>query len=141
MVGVAAGGIVAVGRGPAAPAAVALPRGDLPLRIVVATALVLAITELAPALGPRLSGILATFPVYAAVLAVFAHRTGAGAAAAAQVLGGLLFGLFAFAAFFVVLGTLLERAGVALAFAAATAVALAVQAASFALMRARRASL
>ena len=106
-----------------------LPRWDLPARMIIATVLVLAITESAPVVGARVSGVLATFPVYAAILTVFAHRDVDGASAV-QVLRGLLWGLFGFASFFVVLGALLERAGIALAFVAATAVALAVQAAS-----------
>ncbi len=86
----------------------------------------------AEALGPRLSGVLATFPVYAAILTIFAHRAGAGAAV--QVLRGLLLGLFAFAGFFVVLGALIEPLGVAAGFALATAAALAIQGASLALV-------
>ena len=107
------------------------PRWDLPARMIIATALVLAITELAPVLGPRWSGMLATFPVYAAILTVFAHRV--SVTSAVEVLRGLLLGLFAFAAFFVVLGMLIERAGVVAAFAAAIVSALAIQAVSFAL--------
>ena len=77
----------------------------------------------ATVLGPRLSGTLGAFPAYAAILTVFAHR--AGAASAIQVLRGLLLGLFAFAGFFVVLALLIERAGLALAFAAAIVATLA----------------
>jgi len=102
------------------------PAWDIPARMVVTTALVLAITGFAHVLGARLSGLLAAFPVYAGILTVFAHRLH-GAAAAVQVLRGLLLGLFAFVAFFVVLGAALEPLGVALAFTAATATALAVQ--------------
>jgi hypothetical protein len=104
------------------------PRWDLPARMVIATALVLTITGLAALLGPRLSGVLASFPVYAAILTVFAHRAGPGPAV--QVLRGLLMGLFAFAGFFVVLGVLIERVGMAIAFAAAITCALAIQAMS-----------
>jgi hypothetical protein len=121
----------------AAPAAPA-PRWDLPARMIVTTAIVLLLTAAAPALGPRLSGMLATFPVYAAVLAVFAHRV--GAAPAVQVLRGLLFGLFAFAGFFLALALLIERIGVGPAFAAAAAVGLAIQAGSLAFVRAGRRS-
>jgi hypothetical protein len=103
-------------------------RWDLPARMVIATVLVLAITESAVVIGPRWSGVLATFPVYAAILTVFAHR--AGAAPAVQVLRGLLWGLFAFAGFFVILGALIEAAGVGPAFIAAIAGALALQALS-----------
>jgi hypothetical protein len=109
------------------------PRWDIPARMLVTTALVFGLTELAPLLGPRLSGVLATFPVYAAILTVFAHR--AGPAPAVQVLRGLLVGLLSFAGFFVVLGGLLERLGVAGGFVVATAAALSIQAASFALVR------
>jgi hypothetical protein len=100
--------------------------------MIITTVLVLAITGAAEALGPRLSGVLATFPVYAAILTVFAHR--AGAAAAVQVLRGLLLGLFAFAGFFVVLGILIEPLGVAAGFALATVAALVIQGGSLALV-------
>jgi hypothetical protein len=93
--------------------------------MVIATVLVFAITESAAALGPRWSGTLAAFPLYAALLTVFAHR--AGRAPAIQVLRGLLWGLFGFAGFFVTLAALIERAGVATAFAAACATILVVQ--------------
>jgi hypothetical protein len=107
-------------------AAVPPPRGDLPARMVLATAVVLVITALAPRLGGRLSGLLATYPLFAAILAGFAHRL-QGAAAAVSVLRGLLFGLFAFVAFCFVLGVGLIPLGIAGAFIAATAAALAVQ--------------
>jgi len=105
------------------------PRWDIPARMVIATALVFAITGAAPTLGPRVSGVLASFPVYAAILTVFAHRSGADPAL--RVLKGLLLGLFAFAGFFVVLGASLERLGVAAAFGAAIFAALSIQAASY----------
>jgi hypothetical protein len=109
------------------------PRWDIPARMLITTALVVGLTELAPLLGPRLSGVLATFPLYAAILTVFAHR--AGPAPAVQVLRGLLVGLLSFAGFFVALGGLIERLGIAGGFVAATAAALSIQAASFALVR------
>lgn len=110
------------------------PRWDIPARIVVATALVLGLTELAPLFGARLSGLLATYPLFAAVLAAFAHRL-SGAAAAERVLRGLLIGLFGFAAFFVLLAFSIERIGIALSFAAATAAAVAIQGGSLCLLR------
>lgn len=102
--------------------------------MVVTTALVVLLTGLAPALGPRLAGLLATFPLYAANLAVFAHRQ-EGPEPATRVLRGLLLGLVAFAGFFSVLGALIERVGVPLAFAAAIAVALVLQAGSLRFLR------
>jgi hypothetical protein len=62
----------------------------------------------------------------AASLAGFAHHL-QGPSPAAGVLRGLLVGLFAFAAFFLLLAALIERGGIALAFAAAIAVALLLQ--------------
>jgi hypothetical protein len=108
------------------------PRWDLPARMVITTALVVALTAAAPVLGAKASGLLATFPLYAAILTVFAHATGPGPAV--QVLRGLLLGLFSFAAFFVALGALLERVGLAAAFTGATVVALVVQAGSLGLL-------
>jgi hypothetical protein len=56
----------------------AFPRWDIPARMVVATAFVLVLTSAAPALGARLAGLLAPFPLYATVLTV--SRTGCRAA-------------------------------------------------------------
>src|SRR5438067_7414101 len=44
------------------------PAWDLPARMAIATALVLLLTEIAPLLGARLSGMLATYPLFGAVL-------------------------------------------------------------------------
>lgn len=118
----------AVARG---PARVSPPWWDIPARMLVATAFVLVLTAAAPALGSRLSGLLSPFPVYAAVLTVFAHRLH-GIGAGIAVMRGLLLGLFSFAAFFAVLAFGLESQGVALAFAIAIVLGLAVQAASLA---------
>ena len=121
-----------------APPPVRPPRGDLPARMVVATVIVLVLTALAPRLGARLSGLLATYPLFAAILAAFAQRL-QGAAAAVGVLRGLLFGLFSFAAFCFVLGVGLVPLGIAGAFAAAIALALLVQGLSLGLLtRGRR---
>lgn len=119
-------------------AASALPWWDLPARMLVATAFVVLLTGAAPTLGPQMTGLLAPFPVYATILAVFAQRQ-QGPAAAVGVLRGLLLGLFSFAAFFVTLALLLERAGIAVAFVCAVASALAAQGCSLWVMR-RRAS-
>jgi hypothetical protein len=87
------------------------------------------LTELAPVFGARLSGLLATYPLFGAVLAAFAHRL-SGAAAAERVLRGLLIGLFGFTGFFLLLTLTIEPLGIAAAFAAATTVALAIQSGS-----------
>ena len=86
------------------------PRWDIPARMIVATILVLGLTSAAPRIGARLTGLLAPFPLYAAILTVFAHEL-QGATAATAVVRGLLLGLFGFAGFFFVLATMIERLG------------------------------
>ncbi|HWE61444.1 MAG TPA: hypothetical protein VHB98_07020 [Chloroflexota bacterium] len=115
------------------------PRWDLPARMGVATAFVLLLTGLAPAIGPQMTGLLAPFPLFATILAAFAHQR-QGAIAAAQVLRGLLLGLFAFASFFVLLAALLVPAGLVLAFAAAVLTALLIQAGSLRVLRQKAAA-
>ena len=107
----------------AARVAMPPPSWDLPARMVVATIFVIALTGSAGVLGPRLTGLLAPFPLYAAILTVFAHALD-GAGAAASVLRGLLVGLVAFAAFFMVLAATLPSAGLIAAFSAALGIAL-----------------
>jgi hypothetical protein len=121
---------------PSAP----VPRWDLPARAALATVFVVALTAAAPALGPRLTGLVAPFPIYASILASFAHQQ-QGSAGAVLVTRGLLAGLFAFASFFLVLALTLPATSLIVAFALATMAALAVQGVSLALMRARRAGL
>ena len=118
-------------------AAVRLPGYDLPLRMAVATGLVIGLTAVAPAIGARLSGLLSPFPVYAGILAVFAHRLD-GSGAAVAVWRGLLFGLFAFVAFFSVLGAALEPLGIGVAFVLAMVAALGMQSATLFLLRSSR---
>ena len=115
--------------GPIAP-----PMWDLPARIIVATALVFAITSAAIVLGPFNSGLVSGFPLYATVLAVFAHRV-AGPDAASDVMRGLLAGLFGFATFFLVIAGTLETLGIFGSFGLASATILVVQGISFALLR------
>jgi len=111
------------------PITTAPPRWDLPARMLVATAFVLVLTGVAPSLGARLTGLLAPFPLYAAVLAGFAHHAH-GPSAATRVLSGVLLGLFAFVGFFFVLAVLIDRRGIVIAFAAAIVVALTLHAGS-----------
>jgi hypothetical protein len=115
-----------------------LPAWDLPLRMIVATAIVIALTSLAAGLGPELSGLLSPFPVFAATMAVFSHRL-EGSAAASHLLHGVLAGLFAFACFFAVVGESLGRLPLPTAYALAGAAAAAVHGMSLiGLLRATR---
>jgi hypothetical protein len=99
---------------------------DIPSRILIGTGFILLITGSASFLGPRLTGLLTTVPLYVTILTIFAHRH-QGPAAAAHVLRGLLYGLFAFAGFFITLGLLFERTEIGSSFASAIFVALAIQ--------------
>ena len=107
---------------------------DIPIRIMIGTSFILLLTGIASLIGPRLTGLLTTIPLYVTILAIFAHRD-QGPAAAAHVLKGLLYGMFAFTGFFITLSLLIEHASVAAAFGAATLTALMVQGISLVILR------
>jgi hypothetical protein len=115
--------------GSPAPRVGSRPRWDLPARMLVATGFVVLLTGAAPALGPQLTGLLSAFPLFTATLVVFAHAL-EGRAAATRVVRGTVLGMFGFAGFALMLAALTVPAGLAPAFAAAAAVALAFQAGS-----------
>jgi hypothetical protein len=109
------------------------PRWDLPLRAVCALALVLTLTAVAGWLGPRLSGLLAPFPIIATVLATFTHAQ-RGSGEVQRLLRWLLGGYGAFALFCFTVAVSVRSLGIGAAFALATAVALLTQGAILALM-------
>ncbi|MGE5250860.1 MAG: hypothetical protein ACM3QS_11685 [Bacteroidota bacterium] len=109
-------------------------RWDLPARVLLGTSVILLLTGVAPLLGARLTGLLATFPLYISILTVFEQRH-QGPDGAAHVLRGLMYGMFAFAGFFITLGLMLEPSGTGPAFAVAVLVALIVQGASLWVLR------
>ncbi len=110
---------------------------DIPARILIGTSFILLLTGIAPFIGSHLTGLLSTIPLYVTILTVFAHRH-QGSAAAVHVLRGLLYGLFAFAGFFLTLNLLLEPAGITIAFISAIIVALAIQGTTLWLLRLTR---
>jgi len=81
------------------------PRWDLPARAAATAALVIALTGVASAVGPTLSGLLTPFPVATSVVVAFTLSQ-AGEGAAVGTLRGYLTGLPGFAAFFVVVALL-----------------------------------
>jgi len=119
------------------PTAAPPPRWDLPLRAFCAFMLVLVLTTIAGWLGPKLSGLLAPFPVITTVLATFTHAQ-RGPAEAARLLRGMLTGFGAFALFCFILAISLRTTGVGLGFAIATAAALLAQATLIALVQSGR---
>ena len=102
---------------------------------MAATALlIVALTMAGSRFGPTVAGVLAALPTLASVLAVFTHARH-GADALLGLLRGMLGGMVAFAAFCVVVALLVDRAGIAAAFLAATLAAVAVQAGAYAPVR------
>jgi hypothetical protein len=81
---------------------------ELPLRIVVATSIVVAITLVAERIGPALAGLLTTMPIIASVVAVTAHA-GGGRDQGIIAVRGHLIGTLSLGAFFVVVASLIER--------------------------------
>lgn len=102
-------------------------RGAIPARMASAALLVALLSAAAGALGAVAGGMLAALPVLACVLAVFTHREHGGAQAIA-LLRGMLAGMASFVLFCQVIAVAVVPYGIAPAFAAATVVALAVQA-------------
>ena len=117
-------GAVMAGGAPVGPAP-RLLAGDLVVRMALAATLVLVLTSLAEGLGPALAGSLSPIPVFGALLAVFTHRD-QGAAAAVQLLRGMVLGSFGFATFMLIVSGLLDRLAVTPTYALASAGALGV---------------
>ena len=104
-----------------------LPVWDIPARMVIATLFVIGLTEASERIGPHMTGLLSPFPLYAMILAVFAHHF-EGPSAAIRVLKGMLQGLFSFATFFLIVAMIIEKAGTGPTLLLAIVVALALQA-------------
>jgi hypothetical protein len=96
---------------------------DLPLRMTAGAAMVVALSAVSPALGPRLTGLLAPFPVIASVLAAFTHSVD-GIGAVGRYADALVRGLPSFAAFTAAVAWLVRPEGTAIAFAVASLAAL-----------------
>ena len=107
---------------------------DIPTRILLGTGFIILVTAIAPYIGARLTGLLTTIPLYVSILTIFAHRHDGGASAI-HVLRGLMYGLFAFASFYLVLGLLIEKQSLALSFSAATLAAIVTQGLTLLAMR------
>jgi HD-like signal output (HDOD) protein len=106
--------------------AAALPRWELPLRMLAGAAVTLAVTTLAAAIGPSWSGMFAVFPVITIVMSVFSHRA-SGPAFTATLLRAMIWGLYSLASFCLALAVLLPRQSISVSFLAAIAVSVAVQ--------------
>jgi hypothetical protein len=80
------------------------PGWDLAMRMLVATTIVVGLTTIAATVGPRWTGLLSPFPVFALVLGAFTHRT-QGAGAVAHLLRGVVLGSLAHATMFVLVAS------------------------------------
>jgi Protein of unknown function (DUF3147) len=101
--------------------------GQIPARMASAALLVALLAAAAGALGAVAGGMLAALPVLACVLAVFTHRE-QGGPQTVGLLRGMLAGMGSFVLFCQVIALAIVPYGIAPAFAAATGVALVVQA-------------
>jgi hypothetical protein len=124
----------------AAPAAagivVQLPRWDMPARLAIAAGYVVLQTAIAGWLGPQLSGLVTPFPIVVIVLTAFAHHQ-LGADGATRVLRGFLVGMYALAAFFVVVALGMERLGAVAAYLLGLVACLAINGLTFWRLRSR----
>ncbi|MCP3723390.1 hypothetical protein M3I53_09615 [Paraburkholderia sp. CNPSo 3272] len=110
------------------------PWWDLPSRMALIAGLVVCVTLIAPYVGPEASGLLASFPFMAIILAVFAHRL-IGHEAAQQLMRGMTTGLLGFASFFFVLSLTLTHWNLLAAYGTAIICVLTIQAISLYRMR------
>jgi hypothetical protein len=108
------------------PTVVAVPRWDLPARMLSAGALVLTVTALAERLGPTLAGALTPFPVATAIIAGFTHAR-SGPEAVAVFFRGFLPSLITFAVFCFILAATLGTMQAPATFALGLAAQLALQ--------------
>jgi len=94
----------------------AAPRWEIPLRMLTAAVLVVAITTAAGELGAQLSGLLSPVPVFTITLVIFTHSR-EGPTPVLVFLAGLQYGLFSFAAFCATAAVLLVPDGIGVAIA------------------------
>jgi len=96
---------------------------DLPARMITAMLFVTVVTTFSSRLGPEVSGLLSTFPVFGSILSTFTHAQ-QGGRAAGQLLRGTIVGSFGIANFYLVLGLLLPLTGSLWIYLAAAVVSL-----------------
>lgn len=103
------------------------PWWDLPMRMLLIAGLVVGVTLIAPYVGAKTSGVLASFPFMTIILAVFTHRQ-IGHAAAQQLARGVVAGLLSFCAFSYLLSLTLPRLSLFDAYGISLLCTLAIQA-------------
>jgi len=111
-------------------------RGEIPLRMFSATALVFLITGLAALLGPQLTGLLTPFPIFTITMAVFTHRT-QGGEEAVKLLRGVLVGTLTFILFYLIIATTIVPLGIAFSFLTAIGASFATHLVSLQILKRR----
>jgi len=110
-----------------------VPPQELALRMAAGAGMVLAVTAVAETVGAAWTGVLAVFPVFSTVLAVFSQRAN-GPGFVVAMLRAMTGGFYAFIAYCVAVAALLPTEGIAVTFVVAVAAAVAVQGAAKAVM-------
>jgi uncharacterized membrane protein (GlpM family) len=124
---VLAGALYVMPAGTTRGASSTMPSWDIPVRMLLAAALVLTLSIASSFFGPRVSGLLTPFPITSTILVSFTHHN-EGAAATSQFLRGLLKGMFSFAVFVLVVGVMIGTWSIAATFITGTIVTLIVHA-------------
>ena len=106
---------------------------EVVLRMLVAAVLVYTLTRIATVLGPGASGIVAMFPVYTSIMAIFNHMK--SDALALSVLRGVVTGSCGAVGFFTVLIVALGSLPTVLCFLLAVAAAMGIEALLFPLLK------
>jgi uncharacterized membrane protein (GlpM family) len=122
--------------GDASPRRQVYPPHDLALRAACAVVPVVSVTAAARALGPHLSGLIASFPVITPVLAAFTLAQ-QGPSDAIRLLRGMTVGFFGYTLFCFTVSVAIRPLGTTAAFVVATALAMLTQAAALAVTRRR----
>ena len=110
------------------------PWWDIPLRMALATGFVLLLTSASDVLGATWSGLVSPIPIYSTLMVTFAHVQ-QGADGALRVLRGVLLGTFAFATFFLIVGSAVTAWPLWMVYALAAVAAMLINGAVFQLAR------
>lgn len=87
------------------------PKWDIPLRIVLATLFIIGLTYISERLGPKLSGLLGTFPIFGTIFATTTHYL-YGYNACRRLMRSVIKSLISLIAFSVVLAEYLPSQGI-----------------------------
>lgn len=106
--------------------AIVPPMWDIPVRILLATLFIIGLTYVSADLGPRLSGLLSTFPIFGTIFAVTTHYL-YGSNACIRLLKGVIISLFSFCVFFVIISHFIQTFTIGYTFLLATIICLLFQ--------------